>query len=444
MAQSPRKPPPRPPSNRGLRCAIYTRQSRDSGRAFSSCDVQWACCRDFIVERARLGWMPVDQRYDDLGASSEKLDRPGLQHLLADIETGLIDCVVVYRVDRLTRRLIDLAKLMHLFETRGVQLSVVTDPHFGESAAQRLTANIVAAASQFEQELTRERMAESRAALKRKGQRVAGRVPYGYVADRQKQLTVQQREAEHVRRMFELAAEGKRPQEIAAIANKQGWRTRAVQPGSRRLWTARQVLKLLSNPTYAGWIHNGTGTLPGRHQAIVDQTLFDQVRKSIEARRSRSPGRSRQTVTWPLRGILKCGRCGRAMSPSISGYKNFRYRYYRCRSNAGGRPPCSGVCLPAYQAEQFVRSMIGSGDWEGLTSDQREEVGRFSDLWQNLDDWSQEKSLAQVLREVVFDPDAGTVELALVEGAAGKVAGPERGLPSGPAGRHSSPRSQGP
>lgn len=226
MARNPRRPQPQPPSDRQLRCAVYTRQSRDSGQVFSSCDMQRACCRDVIAERVRLGWVPVDQRNDDLSASSEKLDRPGLKRLLADIEAGLVNCVVVYRVDRLTRRLIDLAKLMHLFETRGVQLTVVTDPNFGVSAAHRLTANIVAAASQFEQEMTRERMAESRAILKRKGRRVAGRVPYGYIADRQsKQLLVQEREAEHVHRMFELAADGKRPQQIADFANQQGWRT---------------------------------------------------------------------------------------------------------------------------------------------------------------------------------------------------------------------------
>lgn len=163
--------------------------------------------------------------------------------------------------------------------------------------------------------------------------------------------------------MFEMAAGGQRPKEIAAIANRRGWRT--GRDGGK--WTARTVLKVLSNPIYAGLIRNGSQTLPGRQEAIVSTALFDQVRDLVESRRSRTPGRRKSTILWPLRGLLKCGRCRRTMSPSISGYRNFQYRYYRFRSTAGGRPPCRAVSLPAFKIERFVRTTICSGVWIELT-----------------------------------------------------------------------------
>lgn len=382
----------------------------------SSCDVQRDMCADSVQER---GGLVVQERFDDPDGSSETLEREALQRLMREIEAGHIDCVAVTHIDRLTRRLVDLAHLLEFFEQHNIQLSVLTDPQFGETAANRLMSNIVAAASQFQQELTRERMAETRSALKNKGRRVAGRVPYGYVADKKtRQLVVQLSEAAHVRQMFRMAAAGKRPKEIADFANDEGWRTRGKGSG---LWTARQVLKLLSNPTYVGQIRNGDGTLPGQHNRIVTQNLFDQVQAAIAARRSRKPSRSTPNISWPLRGLLKCGRCSRKMSPSISGYRVFRYLYYRCRSTAGGRPPCVGVCLPAGEIERFVLARINEENWEELSPEQEQELKRFYEIWQNLDERTQTKHLAEVVQEVVFAPDEKTLAVTLVDRPAEKI-----------------------
>lgn len=316
---------------------------------------------------------------------------------------------MVTYIDRLTRRLVDLAKLLGIFEVHGVELSVILDPRYGETASNRLMTNIVAAASQFQQELTRERMAETRAALKRKGRRVAGKLPYGYVSDpTTRQLKVDPAAAEHVRQMFQMAADGKRPAEIAGHAKTAGW------DGGAGNWTARRVLKMLSNPTYAGSIRNGTGTLPGQHEPIVSTALFEQLRETVTSRRSRTPGRSKSSVTWPLRGILKCGRCGRAMSPSLSGHGNVQYRHYRCRSSAGGRPPCDGVCLPVHEIEEFVRSQLSNHAWNELAPEQVAKMNVFLERWNALDDWSQIKCLPAIVRTIVFDPDDETLELTLV------------------------------
>jgi DNA invertase Pin-like site-specific DNA recombinase len=199
--------------------------------------MQYGICADFATEQ---GWILSDQRFDDPGESSESLDRPALRRLVQRIEEGAIDRVVVYSIDRLTRKLYGFAELLGLFERHDVELAVVTDPHFGESAAHRLTSNVVAAVSEFQQDMTRERMADSRAALKRKGHRVAGRVPYGYRADRAtKQLVIEPDQAAVVRRAFGLAASGNRSQEIADGFNRES----VVGAGGRTgAWTARQIL----------------------------------------------------------------------------------------------------------------------------------------------------------------------------------------------------------
>lgn len=382
--------------------AIYTRLSRPKGGVKDSLELQRHICEEFATER---DWI-LDECFDDIGESSETLERPALQRLLSEIEAGRIKRIVVYSIDRLTRKLFDLARLLDRFERHDVELSVVTDPQFGESAAARLTSNIVAAASEFQLELTRERMAESRSAHKSRGRRVAGRVPYGYTAAPDtKQLIVQRRHANRIRKIFEMASVGMRPTEICEVANKRRWRT--DRDGR---WTARTILKVLSNPTYAGRIRNSDGTLPGQHEAIVSEELFAKVRQTIESRRSRKPGRRPSQSRWPLRRKLKCGRCGRAMIPTISARGSIRYRYYRCRSTAGGKPPCKSVSLSAYQIESFVRTMVFGGFEDAISTQQR-----LREAWKDLTEWQQIDRLGEVVHEVVFDPDRGTVAVKLID-----------------------------
>jgi DNA invertase Pin-like site-specific DNA recombinase len=241
-----------------------------------------------------LGWQWNGQRYDDDGETAESLDRPALQRLLADIEDGDVHRLVIHRFDRLSRRVRHLTELMQQLRTRNIDLTVVTAPELGTSAADTLTLNILGAFAEFESEMIRERMAESRAVLKAHGRRVAGNVPYGYVADPvTRQLVVETTEAERVCLMFSLAAQGKRPTEIARLANERGWRTKLRRRSGGSAWTARQVLATLSNPTYLGLIHWQQGTSkPGIHEAIIDQQTFDQAAAQIAGRRTRTPGRT--------------------------------------------------------------------------------------------------------------------------------------------------------
>ena len=300
------------PTGQYLRVAIYTRQSRSSGDEFSSCDAQFEICHTFLMARQWQGWIWCGTRYDDEGESGERLDRPAMNQLLQDVCSAAIDIIVVHRLDRLSRNLSDCSTLLGDLRDRDVQLHVVADPMLGTSAMDTLVLNILGSFAEFEREIIRERLADTRAAMKRKGLRVAGRVPFGYgISPTTKQLVPIAREAKRVRAMFVWASDGKMLTEIARLANERRWKTK---PSSRfpmgGRWTPRQVAELLANPVYIGMICVKNGTAPGSHDALIDKDLFDRVREIVAARRVPAAPRKIPKTTWPLRGLVVCARCG--------------------------------------------------------------------------------------------------------------------------------------
>ena len=409
------------------RCAIYTRQSRASACDFSSCESQFEACFQYIRSQLGQGWIYCNQRYDDEGYSSEDLERPGLQRLLSDIEAGKIDRVVVYRLDRLSRKVVHSASLLSKLSERGIALTMVTSPELGETANDTLMFNLFSSFAEYEQELIRDRLREARAALKRKGRRVAGVVPFGYTTDLvTKQLVPLRAEARRVQAIFQRAAKGETSRQIADHANRYGWRTKRTKSfktgesrGGNR-WTPRQILATLTNPVYIGLIRCDGETRPGAHAPLVTRELFDQAAAQIASRRTHKRPRSqRGGILWPLRGRIVCGKCGRLMSPSISGYRNFEYRYYRCRSRAGGKPPCPKVSAPAEEVERFVCELLGElpPEKEGLAGEELKARISFSHAWSALPDRTQRALLPQVVEQVVLDLSSKTIKATISPGA---------------------------
>ena len=409
----------------GVRYAIYTRQSAsDDGKVLSSCEAQFGICEDFVNARADPTWRWVGERLDDVGFTGADTNRPALQRLLRLVREGRIDKVVVYRLDRLTRSLRDSLDILEALRTAGVDLLIVTSPELGSAATDALLLNLMALFAQFEREMIRARLADTRAALKRHGRRLAGRVPYGYDVDsRTKQFVVNAGEARRVRAMFQMAADGMLPREIAAVANEQGWRTkRTVAKRSGKVsgggpWTPRQVLSLLTNPVYLGLFADGDGTRPGEHPAIVSPELFERAREQIEARRTTKRSRRSAGIQWPLRGKILCSRCGRPMSTHTTHRGPVVYRHYRCRSHAGGRPPCKGSALPAHEIENAVAEILADpslvDSLPGLTKDQRQLLRRFQVAWDLLDTRSRMRLLPEIVQSVVFWEADSTLELRL-------------------------------
>ena len=391
--------------------AIYARTSRASESAFGSCQAQEVICRDTANA---LGW-EIKEVFADDGGSSETLDRPELNRLIDQIELGIIRRLIVDRADRLSRRLAVTAELMKFIEEHRVELIVVTDPNFGQSAAGTLASNIVAAASEFQLDMTRERMADTRTALKSHGQRVAGPVPFCYRADpNTKQLVQDAEEAVVVRDIFKLASDGARPSEIASMANLQNWPNRKGETGK---WSSGRIRDLLKNPIYAGEIRSGDSTLPGAHQAIVTRGAFDNVQFQMAERRTQMNTTRSDFQTANLRGRVICGGCDRPMSTSasvrrIDSQAEVRYRYYRCRSESGGRPPCPGVSVSVSDLEQALcRSLAGDSDAAS------EIPAQFQEHWVSMDDREQLASLSKVIDRVVYNHDRGSVEITFSENA---------------------------
>lgn len=301
---------------RPTRCAIYTRQSvARPNEDFTSCDAQRDVCLARIRANAFQGWLALEERFDDLGESGATMERPALQRLLDRVAAREVERVVVHRLDRLVRSMRDWTEIVATFKRYGTALTIVAgDLHLGDLAMSDMVLNMLASFAEFERELIGERLRDARASLRSRGIRNAGRVPFGYSADElSRQLVVRPEQAQAVKRMFEMAAAGAAPSSIADWINSLGHDDRRVLD-DRQSWSAKAVLRILSNPVYLGQM----GAVADAHDAIVDEEVFDKAREAVEARRTRAPGRRPVDGDDPflLRRLLRCVQCSRLMTTS--------------------------------------------------------------------------------------------------------------------------------
>ena len=311
------------PPVRKLRCAVYTRKSTEEGldQEFNSLDAQRDACEAFIASQRAEGWVLFPNHYDDGGVSGGTLERPALKRLLADIEEGQIDVVVVYKIDRLSRSLMDFAKLVETFERNGVTFVSVTQSFNTTTSMGRLTLNILLSFAQFEREVIGERIRDKFAASRKRGLWMGGAVPLGYrVLDRK--LLVEPREALIVKRIFERFVQVGSNVDIVRELQADGITNRRGTPLDKAF-----IARVLRNRVYLGEaVHKGV-SYPGEHEAIIELPLWEKVEKILAI----NPGtRSRQnSATTPamLKGLL-FGHDGRAMSPSHTRRKGKLYRYY--------------------------------------------------------------------------------------------------------------------
>ena len=282
---------PQPP--RRLRCAIYTRKSSEEGldMEFNSLDAQREACEAYIASQKAEGWVCLRDKYDDGGFSGGTLERPALKDLIADIEDGLIDIVVVYKIDRLSRALMDFSKLVEIFDKHGVTFVSVTQSFNTTTSMGRLTLNILLSFAQFEREVIGERIRDKVAASRKKGIWMGGPVPLGYnVKDRK--LIVDPAEAETVRTIFTLYARSSSTAEVIRELD-----ARAILTKTGRPYDKTSLLKTLHNKVYRGLaVHKGTA-YPGEHDAIIDETLWDEVHEVIANNRVKRVAVAQGTLT---------------------------------------------------------------------------------------------------------------------------------------------------
>ena len=358
------------------RCAIYTRKSSDEGldQAFNSLDAQYEACAAYIASQIHEGWTVVDSRYDDGGISGGTMERPGLKRLLADIEAGRVDVIVVYKVDRLTRSLGDFARMVDVFDKHEVSFVSITQQFNTTSSMGRLTLNVLLSFAQFEREVTGERIRDKIAASKKKGMWMGGHVPLGYdVVDRK--LVINAQEAESVRTLFQLYLEKGNVREVVEETKRRGilTKTRITQAGNTsggKMFGRGPLYWLLKNPVYMGLIRHGDKTWPGKHDAIVDQKTWDDVQARLASNRANRRSRTDARAPSLLVGLLY-DKEGHSYTPSHAVKNGRRYRYYvernlnECKTASGHR---GRQRLPAHEIEALVIHAVAGtlGDTEQL------------------------------------------------------------------------------
>ncbi len=326
------------------RCAIYTRKSTDEGldQDYNSLEAQRDAGLAFVASQRHEGWMAVPDGYDDGGYSGGNLERPGLKRLMADIEAGRIDIVVVYKIDRLTRSLTDFAKLVDVLDRNNVSFVSVTQQFNTTTSMGRLTLNILLSFAQFEREVTGERIRDKIAASKAKGMWMGGTPPLGYDVVERK-LLVNEPEADLVRYIFRRYAEHGSAAELVRELAFEGRTTKAWQTQNGQFREGRPIdqqylFKMLRNRIYLGEIQHKDSSFPGRHEAIIDQDTWDLVHAFVD-RRKQGPREGITQHPALLAGLLHAPD-GQLMIHSYTRKKNGRlYRYYvpylHKRRNAG-------------------------------------------------------------------------------------------------------------
>ncbi|MEM8595023.1 MAG: recombinase family protein [Pseudomonadota bacterium] len=404
---------------RKLRCAVYTRKSTEEGlqQEFNSLDAQREACEAYIQSQKAEGWVLVRDRFDDGGFSGGTLERPALKRLMQDVEDGLVDVVVCYKIDRLSRSLADFAKMVEVFDRCGVTFVSVTQAFSTTTSMGRLTLNVLLSFAQFEREVTAERIRDKVAASRRKGIFMGGTVPLGYEAKNRK-LVPHPQEAETVRMIFRRFAEVGSATVLAKQLREEGVVTKRGRPMDKQ-----RVYAVLNNRTYLGEaVHKGT-SYPGEHAAIIDREAWDHVHAILAENPRRRAARTRAQTPALLKGLL-FGPGGEAFSPSHTRKNGRLYRYYVSQAVIRrGAGACPVGRVPAGEVEAavidqlrviFRQPEVIVGTWkvasdhmpDAAEAEVREALYALDPLWDELFPAEQAR-IAQLLVERVDISETG-------------------------------------
>ncbi|MDA9424016.1 recombinase family protein [Bradyrhizobium sp. CCBAU 53380] len=342
------------PVVRKLRCAVYTRKSSEEGleMEFNSLEAQREACEAYVASHKQEGWLLVPDHYDDGGFSGGTLERPALKRLLADMEAGKVDVVVVYKIDRLSRSLMDFAKLVEAFDRRAVTFVSVTQAFNTTTSMGRLTLNILLSFAQFEREVTGERIRDKFAASRKKGMWMGGWAPFGYEVKNRK-LVINDRDAETVRWIFRRFVTLSSATLLARELKQKDLRNRYGQAIDKGV-----LYKMLNNRTYIGdAVHKGTA-YPGEHTAIIERKLWDQVHSILQESPRKRAAKHRAQTPALLKGLI-FDSAGAAMSPTHTRRRGKLYRYYVSQQTIKGAAASSAAFrVPAGEIEEIVVDQV--------------------------------------------------------------------------------------
>ncbi len=409
-----------------IRCAIYTRKSSEEGldQEFNSLDSQRDYCEKYIQSQRGEGWVQIPTFYDDGGFTGGNTDRPALQQLLEHVKTGLIDVVVVYKIDRLSRSLLDFLQMIKMFDSNGVSFVSVTQQINTSTPAGKLMINMLMSFAEYEREVTGERIRDKIAASKRKGMWMGGVTPLGYDA-KDRKLIVNEPEADIVRQIF---ADFIRHESMTTIVQQlqrkgicgKSWISRRGKAVQGTLLDKGNVYRILNNPIYIGKIKHKQEIHEGEHQPIISQDIWDKAQSLMDKNSSgERRKKSRKASSHLLRGLL-FDNDGSALTPSSTRKASGKtYRYYvSTKAIKSGYDKAALASVPATQIEEMViaqiRQMLTSPEMIFKTyqqaraaavgidiEDVRESFANFNKIWDQLFPVEQTRLVRLIVERIV-------------------------------------------
>jgi site-specific DNA recombinase len=424
-----------------VRCAVYTRKSTEEGleQNFNSLDAQRESAEAYVLSQKNEGWIALDQRYDDGGFTGANMERPALKRLLTDVEAGKVDCIIVYKYDRLSRSLADFMKLLEILDRHHVTFVAVTQPFDTRTSAGRFMVHMLLNFAQFEREMIAERTRDKMRAARRKGKWIGGYPILGYdVAPKGGALLVNPAEAKRVREIFRLYL---RLGALIAVLDElerrewrmKTWTTRdSVRRGGSR-FTKTTLHSLLTNVAYAGRVRFEGKLFDGEHERIIDDDTFDRVQARLQRNGSKGERKIRNKHGALLKGLVRCASCGGAMIHTYVQKKTTRYRYYvcalahqrgwnKCGTRSVSAPELEAAVImqlrnvarePAVFSEVLQRIAASRRPNEVMTDpgDIQEALLKFGPLWEHLTISEQETFIRTLIGNVKYDGTTGEVTI---------------------------------
>lgn len=402
-----------------VRCAIYTRKSTEEGldQEFNSLQAQREAAEAYVKSQKHLGWILVPHRYDDGGFSGGSLERPALQQLLDDVDARRVDCVVVYKVDRLSRSLLDFARLMDRFDQQSISFVSVTQQFNTTTSLGRLTLNILLSFAQFEREIIGERTRDKMSAARKKGKWVGGTPMLGYdVQPGGGRLVVNEKEARIVREIFRLYEDlGTLPAVVAEL-KKRRWTTKTWTSGSGvhhkgQPFNERSVQHILTHAIYAGRVEYKGTTYDGEHEAIIDPAVWEETNRGLLTTSSSRRGHPHSKQNALLAGLLFCGSCSVPMIAAYAQKRSIRYRYYLCKkAHKEGWAACPTKTASAQVIEQSVIEQLRTAL---ATEEARQDLGIADKDWQSFLGGEAYSFVRSVVARLSYNATTGSVVLDL-------------------------------
>lgn len=403
-------------------CAIYTRKSTNEGldQDFTTLDNQREAAESYITSQKSEGWIILPDRYDDGGYTGANIDRPALQRLIADIKEGKINCVVVYKVDRLSRSLLDFVQLLELFEKHNVTFISVTQAFNTNSSMGRLTLNILLSFAQFEREIISERVKDKMGAARKKGKWLGGRTILGYDLDKANhKLVINKKGAKLVREIFDLYLKEKSLMSVAKILNERGHRTKqytskaGITYGGIKFKTTNIHL-ILNNVLYIGKVKYGGELYPGMQEAIISDDVFNEAQAILASNtiERRKPEKTKNVGL--LNGILRCKSCNCAMTYTYTKKGQCKYQYYACmNAKKRGYSNCPTRSVNAQVIEDAVIDNLQAIDRSSADKELKEALIVESPIWEVLFPQQKHEALKLILKEVTYSAADGKLNLTL-------------------------------